>query len=330
MSTQTLPEAASADQALRGVVVAPPTRQIVALIETWQALSVRLAALLRDPPASALDAQVGQIDDAFVTLLDAEPDRSLLLLVHTAASETQRYSVTHALAVATVCELAARHVDDWDGGARRSLRLAALTMNIAMTRLQDELALQDAPPSDEQRAQIDGHAERGAELLRERGVRDEQWLTAVTHHHDAPPGALATQPLEIQLARILKRTDIFVARLSPRRTRKALSATAAAKGAYFDEQGQPDEAGAVIIKAVGIYPPGSYVKLQNDETAVVLNRGERANTPTVASTVRASGIPYIQPMPRDTRMRTLGVTAGVPPNEVMVRTPMEKLLRLVR
>ncbi len=323
MSVEQTPAARSA--------FAPPTiRQIAALVEAWEGLSLRVGALLRDPLAIASEALIGQLDDAMMELLDAEPDRSLLLLVHGAASHPHRYSVTHALTVTVVCELAARHLDGWDEGLRRSLRQAALTMNIAMTRLQDELAMQDAPVTGEQREQIQGHGERAAELLKKRGVTDETWLAAVAHHHDAPPGQLADLPIEMQLARLIQRADIFVARMSPRKTRKALSATGAAKGAYFDELGKPDEAGAAVIKAVGLYPPGSYVQLANGETAVVLNRGEQANRPTVGSTVRPNGIPYSQPMVRDTRMRSQSVTAGVPPNEVMVRTPVEKLLRLVR
>jgi len=93
--------------------------------------------------------------------------------------------------------------------------------------------------------------------------------------------------------------------MSPRRTRKAMSATGAAKGTYFDENGKPDEAGAAVIKAVGLYPPGSFVHLQNGETGVVLNRGERANVPTVGSTVRPDGIPYSQPMQRPQALRSL-------------------------
>ena len=40
------------------------------------------------------------------------------------------------------------------------------------------------------------------------------------------------------------RIDIFGARLSPRRTRKALSGAAAARAVFLDEHQQPDEAGA--------------------------------------------------------------------------------------
>jgi HD-GYP domain-containing protein (c-di-GMP phosphodiesterase class II) len=332
MSGYPLSDDASVEQMLaaRPVLLPPSGRQITLLVDAWETLHQRAGVLLREPPASALQVQVGQIDDTLTGLVDAEPDRSLLLLVHGAASEAHRYSVTHALTVAVVCELAARHLDDWDDSARRALRQAALTMNISMTRLQDELALQEAALTDEQRAQIQGHGERSAEMLERRGVADELWLTAVRRHHDAPAGPLAELPPALQIARLIQRADIFVARMSPRRTRKAMSATGAAKGTYFDENGKPDEAGAAVIKAVGLYPPGSFVHLQNGETGVVLNRGERANVPTVGSTVRPDGIPYSQPMLRDTRVRAHGVVAGVPPNEMRVRTPVEKLLRLVR
>ena len=114
------------------------------------------------------------------------------------------------------------------------------------------------------------------------GVDDALWIEAVRHHHDAPPGPLAGRLPGQQLARLIKRADIFAARLSPRRRRSALSGAAAAKAAYLDERQQPDDAGAAIVKATGIYPPGSYVRLASGETAVVMRRGARANEPRVA------------------------------------------------
>ena len=75
------------------------------------------------------------------------------------------------------------------------LRCAALTMNLAMTSLQDTLAQQVAPPSPLQRAQIDSHAQRGAQVLQEAGVADAMWIEAVRHHHNTPPaGLLADLP----------------------------------------------------------------------------------------------------------------------------------------
>ena len=300
------------------------------VIESWYSLSIRANAVLLEPAAGQVQGLINQVDADMLKLIEGARDASLLLLIHGAGSQANRYSVMHALLVGVVCDIASRSPIDWNDDKRCSLRRAALTMNIAMTRLQDLLAVQDTPVTADQRSQIQGHAQRGSEQLREMGVTDKLWLEAVARHHDAPAGPLAAQSEALQLARLIQRADIFAARLSPRHKRTAMSGTGAAKAAYFDEQEQPDEAGSLIIKAVGLYPPGSYVELADGEVAIVLSPGISANKPVVASVISASGTPMPSPTLRRTEMKAHFVTRGVPPHEVRVQVPLEALLRLLR
>jgi hypothetical protein len=180
-----------------------------------------------------------------------------------------------------------------------------------------------------QRDLIDGHAVRGAALMRESGVTDELWLQAVEQHHASPPGPLAELSAVLQLSRLIQRADMFAARLSPRQARNALSASAAARFAYLDENKQADEAGAAIIKALGIHPPGSFVRLANTEVCVVLRRGRRANEPIVAVIIGKSGNPAGEPAVRDTRLKPYEVVAGVAPHEIKLRLNLAKLIDLV-
>lgn len=291
-------------------------------------LQQRLGATLRDLAAPDFAARLQQAQRALAHFIDSDADDALLLLVHEATGEFRDYSTSQALLVAALCELAARHLGPWTPEQRQSLRCAALTMNVAMAVLQNQLALQTGPVDAAQRAQIDAHAMQGARMLRDAGIADPLWLGAVEHHHDAPPGPLAALPLAMQFARLIKRADVFVARMRPRRTRAALSATAAAKTAYLDEQGRPDEAGSAIIKATGLYPPGSFVRLASGETAVVLKRGARAGEPVVASLVNASGFALGEPALRQTKLPAHKVSGGVAPTEVKVRLNLERLLKL--
>ena len=120
----------------------------------------------------------------------------------------------------------------------QSLRCAALTMNVAMTALQNQLAQQSSPLNAQQRAQVDAHPARAVEALRGAGVDDALWLEAVLHHHDAPGGPLAGMEPAQRLARLIRRADVFAARMSPRRGRLAMSATAAARMVGLYTQGQ--------------------------------------------------------------------------------------------
>jgi len=319
-ATADVPEAPAATAAAARKSVGDP-------VNAWNNLMLRSSALLHEPPQADFGSRVEKLERDVVELLDADPDAGLLTLIHATTSELHQYSVTHALLVTSVCELAARNLP-WSAEWLQSMRRAALTMNIAMTTLQDMLALQDGPVTPRQREVIDGHAGKAARMLRELGVGDDLWLQAVEHHHASPPGPLAQLSPWMQLARLIQRADIFAARLSPRKMRQAMPAIAAAKAAYLDENQKADEAGAAIIKGVGIYPPGSYVRLASTEVAIVLRRGLRANEPKVASIISRSGTPLGEPAMRDIRQKAYEITGGVAPHEVKVRLNLQRLLQL--
>jgi len=305
-----------------------PAQRLADPASAWYSLQLRLGALLRDTAQPDFESKMDKVQTSFLGLIDGDADDALLVLVHGAITEVHDYSVRHAMLVALVCELSARSIPSWDLDWRATLRSAALSMNVAMTQLQNQLALQDCAVSDVQREQIVGHAIAGAALLRSAGVSNAMWLEAVEHHHDSPPGALVTLPPGLQLARLIQRADIFAARLSPRKRRPAMSATAAAKAAYLDENNRPDEAGSAIIKAIGLYPPGSLVRLRSGEVAVVLRRGRHPTQPVVAGIVNPAGNAIAEPVLRNTRLQPHEVTGGVAAHEVKVRLNVERLLKL--
>lgn len=309
-------------------VAAPAFRRPADPVAAWNSLGLRTATLLRDPDPRDFTQRVQRLDADMQDLLGSDVDVGLLVLIQNACSEVRQYSVNHALLVSAVCELAARELPADLVPRREPLRCAALTMNIAMTTLQDQLALQDTSLSPRQRQQIADHPQAGRQLLAELGVSDADWLDAVAHHHTSPPGALQGRTAAGAMARLIQRADIFAARLSPRKLRAALSATAAAKATYLDEQQQPDEAGAAIIKALGIYAPGCFVQLNSTEVAVVVRRGERANAPRVASIISRHGTPLSEPAVRDTRLAQHEIKAAVAPKDVRVRVGVERLVQL--
>jgi hypothetical protein len=147
-------------------------------------------------------------------------------------------------------------------------------------------------------------------------------------HHDAGPGPLGSRGDGERLARLLRRIDLFGARLAPRRSRNAMSGAAAARAVFLDELGQPDEAGAALIKTVGLYPPGSIVRLANGEVGIVFKRGFSANEPLVAALIGKSGSPLSNPVPRDTRLASQAITASLAPAELKLHVNLEALLKL--
>ena len=201
-----------------------------------------------------------------------------------------------------------------------------------MASVQDQLALQDTPASPQQQAKVDQHVARGLQCLRNAGVADPLWLEIVEWHRLVPPeGPYAALPPGWKLGRLLERADRFASQLACAKSRPAPAAAEAVKAAFRQARQQGiDEAGALVVKATGVYPPGSYVRLVSGEIGLVLQRGVDATSPKVAVLISRSGTPLGDVVVRDTRRRPHDVAASVAPHEVRVRLNMGKLVQLVR
>ena len=296
----------------------------------WLDLQAQANGVLRDASAPHFLKRLEQLQHQLAQLARRNPDGLLLALFQLSASELKLYSATHAMLVSVICGIAVRDVLHWSTALEHSVCQAALTMNISMTDLQDKLALQLEPPAPEQRLQIDLHAERSVLLLDRAGVHDPLWLEAIQAHHHVAPGSLAHKTEGLRLARLIQRADMFAARLAPRATRMPSSPAAAMQASYFDENRQVDEAGAALIKAVGIYTPGSFVRLATQEIAVVVRRGRNTTTPRVAVIINRVGMPTVEPLVRDTVQREYAIVGSVAHRDVRVKLNVQRLLGLCR
>jgi len=293
-------------------------------------LQRRLHALILDAGIASAHARFLPafiaLHDEFIALVRAQPDAALTALIFDAGHDRTHYSARHALLCAALAELAAEQLG-WPDAWRRALTHAALSMNIAIAAEQDRLATHPVRLSDGERNALAGHGVRSAEVLELCGVRDELWLETVSQHHDAEAGPLQGRVASHQLARLLHRIDIFSARLSPRANRRAQSGAAATRAVYLDELMKPDEAGAVLVKTVGLYPPGTLVRLSSGELGLVCRRGTRAMAPCVAALAGADAKAYEQPLLRQVvGQGPLSVAASLAPHEVKQVDSLGRLL----
>jgi HD-GYP domain-containing protein (c-di-GMP phosphodiesterase class II) len=293
----------------------------------WSDLQSQTQQLLRDPERADFLVRLSQLLDRVLARLHPQPDPSLALLIHDAGQEPLDYSARHALLTLVMAEMTARQLG-WGEARRRVLTLAALTMNLSISRDQDQWALRTSVLAASEREALAGHGDKSAALLQAMGVDDDAWLAAVRLHHDVGPGPLSGRSDGELMARLLRRIDVYGARISPRRSRRPLSAAQAARAVYLDEHQAPDEAGAALIKAIGLYPPGSLVRLASGEEAMVLKRGHSANEPTVAALVGRSGSPLTSPVIRDTRIPANAINASLAPHEMRLRVNMDALQKL--
>jgi hypothetical protein len=103
----------------------------------------------------------------------------------------------------------------------------------------------------------------------------------------------------------------------------------AMQACYFDEDKKVDEAGAALIKAVGIYTPGTLVKLASNEIAAVIRRGLNTTMPHVAVLVNRDGMPTGEWMIRDTSQPRYKIVGHVANKDVKVQIKLEQMLSLI-
>ncbi len=300
------------------------------LLALWSDLESGLGVILGSPASTQEFAhRVLQYDRWMQSLLQRDPDVGLYLLFQLAGNSPVGYSASHALVCAVLSHLIAIELAITKG-ERDSLVHAALTMNIAMTAMQDALATQVEKPSPEQQDAIRLHAAKGALMLGNLGVADAQWLDIVSGHHDD-----AIDKIDLHLAstatrltRILKVVDRYAAMISPRMSRSGRSATESARSVIANASAKTDEIGHALVRAVGLCPPGTYVRMESSETAVVLRRSSQHNHPFVAIIANPAGEMIPSPRLQSTATKGAHIKTALPASAVRARLNHFQMLRL--
>ena len=215
-----------------------------------------------------------------------------------------KYIIRHPVNVAVVCEIVSENLK-WTKQERLPLLAAALTMNIGMLKTQEILYYQKGKLTDEQKQAIIKHPERGVDILSQSGVVDTVWLKGVAHHHEAMNGG--GYPIGIKgnliplCAKIISVGDHYCAGVSSRAYRRSLTSQESMKDVYLSagQKTDPDIVN-LCVRSLGVYPPGTIVKLANDEIAVVTHRGEKAHTPIVQCVFKSNKESmFLNPIERD-------------------------------
>lgn len=304
------------------------------LLGLWADLECALSILLARPQqVRDFSVKVRQLDGWLQELVAHDIDAALYLMFQLAATSTNGYSASHALVCATLCHLMALELA-LPGHERNALVRAALTMNIAMTALQDELADQREKPTQAQQRDIELHPLHAQEMLEQLQVIDDLWLDVVALHHSAEATAaqsaqaLASMDAEARLARILATIDRYAAMISPRKSRPGWSATASVRALVGQSAEQRDEVGFALVRSVGLCPPGTFVRLDNGDIAIVLRRSSHANLPLVASLLDHAGASLSEPRLHQTCYGKPHIQAALVLSEVQTRLNHRTMVRL--
>lgn len=300
---------------------------IEALPGLWNSCMDRVKRVLNEAVQTAFIESLDEVSSPVLALIDRDPDLAIFQVLRPDPKSAYQYGVRHSVHSATVGFLAARRLGGSADEVMRSFR-AALTMNFAIVELQGRLAMQTTPLTPLQREQIREHPLRGTAMLEANGIADDDWLRAVGEHHELHDGSGyprgSKEPSE--LAHLISRCDVFTAKLSARVTRQPMPADRAARELFASHQ--TSAATAAILKEVGVFPPGSFVRLASGEMGIVVKRGASARAPIVAALVNRRGEPMIDPIRRDTSHPQHAVAAVIDEKQLRVRVPPERLVVL--
>ncbi len=285
----------------------PATPEAPSVLRKLNAAYLELHTLLEAAAQGVAPADFRRRLDHIALLVhdavDLNPDIATASILHhqRQAHYMARHSVNTALVAVLLARARQRSRNDV-----MTVTLAALTMNTGMLEHHRRWHDSSAPLSPEDQAHQRAHPERSVQLLRAAGVNDEAWLNCVLHHHENedgtgyPLGKVGAQiPL---LSKLVALADRYCARVSERGYRPVLTPNAALRDMLLEARTTLDtNLVSLVIRELGIYPIGTWVRMINGEVGVVARRGLQSTTPHVESVLGPRGAPLEVFLQRDTR-----------------------------
>jgi len=299
-----------------------PTHGALNLYEECLALESHLGRALNTSDAGEFRDLMNYVVARVEVLVAQHFDLTFAFLVLT---EGDNYPIAHQLHTGIVVAALMPKISAVPKTDYRSCIQAALTMNIGMISLQSMLLHQQTELTLEQRTAIRVHPEQGMQHLKRLGIDDPVWLQTVLEHHEKSNGTgYPSGKSDVCVtAELVGLADIFCAKVSTRGYRKSITPGQAARDLLMQQGGggANPELAALLIREVGVYPPGTFVRLVNGDTAIVTRCGATAVTPRVISILGGSGVTLPQPQKRDCAQKEFAV-AGVVPKE-KIRLPVD-------
>ena len=276
-----------------GVRAARPALETMSAIDLVVEARRRLGSALA-VPADASAALVA-VRDAAIAVEDACRYDSDAALATILVLRDDPYPIRHAVDVALLGAILSKELGHAES-VRRAIVCAALTMNVAMTELQITLYAQAAPLDDAQRRALVAHPVESARWLESGGLTDRLWLDIVAQHHEAADGSGYPARLHADdirpEAQVVSLADRYCGMVSERAYRAGASPTAALREIYLRHGAAIDpKLIGLLVKEMGIYPPGTAVELANGELGVVVRRTLNPGQPIVRALRTAEGRP---------------------------------------
>lgn len=251
---------------------------------------------------SDTSSKVLAIADLIRQAVEISPDITLACMLF--KQKAEGYAIRHCIDSAMISHMLAISLEKPPPEVA-IITCAALTMNISMLSLQEQLQHREAGPTPDEANFIKRHPEASVQILQKAGVTDEAWLSNILHHHENVDGSgypfgKTNEDLPAN-AKLISIADRYTALLSPRSYRKAILPSEAL-GKILIERGKGVDPtlAAHFIRTLGIYPPGAFVKLRSGEIAVISHRAKSGGAVIAHALIGAFGAPLPYPHKRET------------------------------
>ena len=200
----------------------------------------------------------------------------------------QTYSLMQPVYSALLCDMTAK-ILDYNEQQRASICCAALTANIGMYSYQETLNNQTGPLTDIQREELHLHPYQSVQMLKAINVEDSSWLAAIAGHHERNDGSgypaqITSNTIQPE-SKIINLADSYLAMISERAYQNATPAKVALQNIYTSAADEDQIIYLAFIKALGIFPPGTYVKLANNEIGIVTKNSDTSTLQCSVSSI---------------------------------------------
>jgi HD-GYP domain-containing protein (c-di-GMP phosphodiesterase class II) len=194
------------------------------------------------------------------------------------------FTVGHSVRVASIAVLVGH-----GAGMSRELQIelaaAAMLHDVGKSKIPDEILYKADSLDDDERRLVERHPVLGAQILLENREATRMQIAAAFGHHLRYAGggypALPNCGVSSRMTALLKVCDVFEALTAVRPYKAAMSARAAYEVMLQDRGSFEPGAFHALVRAIGLYPPGSRVLLSTGEHGVVVKAGVKIDRPLV-------------------------------------------------
>jgi putative nucleotidyltransferase with HDIG domain len=203
------------------------------------------------------------------------------------------YTIGHSVRVSTLVLTVGREMG-WPEHLLPELATAGLLHDIGKAKVPDEILYKPGKLNPEERKIAESHAAIGAKILLAKGDASPLIIAGAWGHHIRHDGQGGYPPLpewaiKSPIAGLIQVCDVFEALTAARPYKSPMPPRRAFEIILKDRHAFDPAPLTALIRAIGLYPPGSEVALSDGTRGYVIAKGPDWQLPTVRVTLDPEG-----------------------------------------